>query len=129
MIGTIVVVSALSPSKRFRAAQARHLLPLGSSTGRRGFALVPDQKQPLPAAIVDATRYFYYQRQGIALDAAHAGVYTRGVGHPQDANAPFASGVNPPRDVSQGWYDAGDYGKYVNAGAVAVSKLIWAYQL
>ncbi|MBO0868687.1 MAG: glycoside hydrolase family 9 protein [Micromonosporaceae bacterium] len=82
--------------------------------------------QPL---IVDAARYFYYQRQGIALDAAHAGVYTRGVGHPQDADAPFASGANPPRDVSQGWYDAGDYGKYVNAGAVAVSDLAWAYQL
>ena len=82
--------------------------------------------QPL---IVDATRYFYYQRQGIALDAAHAGVYTRGVGHPQDANATFQSGVNPPRDVSQGWYDAGDYGKYVNNGAGAVSKLLWSYQL
>jgi hypothetical protein len=82
--------------------------------------------QPL---VVDATRYFYYQRQGIALDAAHAGAYTRGVGHPQDANASFQSGVNPPRDVSQGWYDAGDYGKYVNNGATAVSKLVWAYQL
>jgi hypothetical protein len=82
--------------------------------------------QPL---IVDATRYFYYQRQGIALDAAHAGVYTRGVGHPQDANAAFRSGTNPPRDVSQGWYDAGDYGKYVNAGAVAISDLVWSYQL
>ncbi|WP_213451403.1 glycoside hydrolase family 9 protein [Rhizomonospora bruguierae] len=78
--------------------------------------------------VVDATRYFYYQRQGIGLDAAHAGAYTRGVGHPQDANAPFASGA-PARDVSQGWYDAGDYGKYVNAGAVAVSRLAWTYQL
>ena len=82
--------------------------------------------QPL---LVDATRYFYYQRQGIALDATHAGTYTRGVGHPQDAHATFQSGVNPPRDVSQGWYDAGDYGKYVNNGATAVSKLLWAYQL
>jgi endoglucanase len=82
--------------------------------------------QPL---VVDATRYFYYQRQGVALDAAHAGAYTRGVGHPQDANATFQSGVNPPRDVSQGWYDAGDYGKYVNSGATAVSDLVWSYQL
>lgn len=82
--------------------------------------------QPL---VVDASRYFYYQRQGIALDPAHAGAYTRGVGDPQDADAPFASGVNPPRDVSQGWYDAGDYGKYVNSGAVAVSDLVWSYQL
>ncbi|GIH17147.1 glycoside hydrolase family 9 protein [Rugosimonospora africana] len=90
------------------------------------FRIGTDVYQPL---IVDAARYFYYQRQGIALDAAHAGVYTRGIGHPQDADAPFASGANPRRDVSQGWYDAGDYGKYVNSGAVAVSELAWAYQL
>jgi endoglucanase len=82
--------------------------------------------QPL---VVDATRYFYYQRQGIALDPAHAGAYVRGVGHPQDANASFQSGVNPPRDVSQGWYDAGDFGKYVNNGATSISDLLWSYQL
>jgi len=82
--------------------------------------------QPL---IVDAVRYFYYQRQGMALDAVHAGTYTRGVGHSQDANAAFRSGTNPNRDVSQGWYDAGDYGKYVNAGGTAVSDLVWSYQL
>jgi len=90
------------------------------------FQISSNVYQPL---VVDATRYFYYQRQGIALDSAHAGAYTRGVGHPQDAHATFQSGVNPPRDVSEGWYDAGDYGKYVNNGATSVSKLVWAYQL
>lgn len=101
-------------------------VPVPGVAASPSFQIGHDVYQPL---IVDAARYFYYQRQGIALDAAHAGVYTRGVGHPQDANAPFASGANPPRDVSQGWYDAGDYGKYVNAGAVALSHLAWAYQL
>ncbi len=79
--------------------------------------------------VFHATRYFYYQRQGIELTGTHAGTFTRGVGHPQDAAAPFRSGVNPPRNVMQGWYDAGDYGKYVNAGATAVSDLLWAYDL
>ncbi|MCB9421406.1 MAG: glycoside hydrolase family 9 protein [Ardenticatenaceae bacterium] len=79
--------------------------------------------------LVDAMRYFYLQRSGIALDARYAGQFARGVGHPQDAQAEFRSGELSPRNVSGGWYDAGDYGKYVNAGATAVSDLLWAYEL
>ncbi len=79
--------------------------------------------------VVDAMRYFYLQRSGIALEAQYAGQFARGIGHPQDAAAEFRSGSLPPRNVSGGWYDAGDYGKYVNAGATAVSDLLWAYEL
>ncbi|MCZ7669345.1 MAG: glycoside hydrolase family 9 protein [Chloroflexi bacterium] len=63
------------------------------------------------------------------LEEAYAGQFARGAGHPQDAEAAFRSGAKPPIDVSGGWYDAGDYGKYVNAGATAVSDLLWAYEL
>lgn len=79
--------------------------------------------------LVDTMRYFYLQRSGIALDARYAGQFARGMGHPQDAAAEFRSGALPARNVSGGWYDAGDYGKYVNAGATAVSDLLWAYEL
>jgi hypothetical protein len=65
----------------------------------------------------------------MALDAQYAGQFARGVGHSQDAAAEFRSGSLPPRNVSGGWYDAGDYGKYVNAGATAVSGLLWAYEM
>ncbi len=73
--------------------------------------------------------YFYLQRSGMALEAPYAGQFAHSVGHPQDAEAEFRSGMNPARDVSGGWYDAGDYGKYVNAGATAISDLLWAYEL
>ncbi|MEZ4594778.1 MAG: glycoside hydrolase family 9 protein [Chloroflexota bacterium] len=79
--------------------------------------------------LVDTMRYFYLQRSGLALDAQHAGQFARGTGHPQDAAAEFRSGALSPRNVAGGWYDAGDYGKYVNAGATAVSDLLWAYEL
>ena len=78
--------------------------------------------------VADTMRYFYLQRAGIPIDAAHAGPFARGIGHPQDSQAQFRSGDLPPKDVSGGWYDAGDYGKYVNAGATAVSDLLWAYE-
>ena len=85
--------------------------------------------------VVDSMRYFFYQRQGIELTTANAGTYARGVGHPgtsnpnQDNAAIFESDTNVTRDVTKGWYDAGDYGKYVNAGATALSDLLWAYEL
>jgi hypothetical protein len=97
----------------------------------------PDVGNSLPFAIdtavydgllVDTLRYFYLQRSGMSLDAQHAGQFARGVGHPQDASANFLSGTQPPRNVAGGWYDAGDYGKYVNAGATAVSDLLWAFE-
>lgn len=32
-------------------------------------------------------------------------------------------------DISQGWYDAGDYGKYVSPAATSVENLLLAYEL
>jgi hypothetical protein len=82
------------------------------------------------SALVDASRYFYYQRQGIELKAPYAPDYPRTDKTPQDANAYFDSGTSlAPEDVSKGWHDAGDFGKYVNAGATAVSDLLWAYEM
>ncbi|MFZ5988339.1 MAG: glycoside hydrolase family 9 protein [Bacillota bacterium] len=79
--------------------------------------------------VVDASRYFYYQRQGIDLEAPYAPDYPRTDKTPQDAQASFASGTMSPIDVTKGWYDAGDYGKYVNAGATGISDLFWAYEM
>ena len=90
------------------------------------FEIADDRYRQL---LTDGLRYFYLQRQGIALEERYAGPFKHGVGHPQDSSAEFESGSHPPKDVSQGWYDAGDYGKYVNAGATAVTDLLWAYEL
>ncbi|HOP92520.1 MAG TPA: glycoside hydrolase family 9 protein [Acetivibrio thermocellus] len=79
--------------------------------------------------VVDAARYFYYQRQGIELEEPYAQGYPRKDVTPQDAYAVFASGKKDPIDITKGWYDAGDFGKYVNAGATGVSDLFWAYEM
>lgn len=90
------------------------------------FKIGNDIYKPL---VVDALRYFYYQRQGLKLDESNAPDYPRDDMTPQDSEAVFASGDKEPMDVSKGWYDAGDYGKYVNAGATGVSDLFWAYEM
>lgn len=81
----------------------------------------------------DSARYFYYQRAGMALEEEYAGQWARPLGHPQDSAVRLESQLDDPdaerRDFSGGWYDAGDYGKYTNAGATAVSDLLWAYEM
>jgi endoglucanase len=78
-------------------------------------------------ALRDAMRYFFYQRQGIAIEEPYAEGFARGVGHPGDVAAKMrSSGV--VRDVSRGWYDAGDYGKYTPFAAGPIVDLIGAYE-
>ncbi|WP_198154629.1 glycoside hydrolase family 9 protein [Plesiocystis pacifica] len=69
----------------------------------------------------DALAYFYYNRSGTPLELPHVADerWARGPGHPGDAKAACreGSGCDYTLDASGGWYDAGDYGKYVvNAG-------------
>gem|GEM_PF-1517123 len=50
----------------------------------------------------------------------------------QGASSPGSTFGNVPavfRDVSGGWYDAGDQGKYVSLGSNALLTLLWTYEL
>jgi hypothetical protein len=81
-----------------------------------------------------AVRYFFYQRCGQEKTAAHAGDgWADGaafVGPGQDRNARLYSAKNDPsteRDVSGGWFDAGDCNKYTSWAAGYVVALLQAY--
>jgi len=78
--------------------------------------------------MIDAARYFYYQRTGIDISSPYTQNYQRTDLTP-DTAVPFLSDPSKTKDVSKGWYDAGDKGKYVNAGAKALSDLFWAYEM
>jgi endoglucanase len=87
---------------------------------------------------VDALRYFYLTRSGIELTSDLAGDWARPAGHLSDANVTCYSGVDPQGvewpgcdysiDGSGGWYDAGDYGKYVVNGGITVWTLLDLYE-
>ena len=80
----------------------------------------------------DATKYYYLQRGNAVIEEKYVEEkFARGEGLPQDRSVPLNSQrENLKRyDVSGGWYDAGDYGKYTNAGATAVTELLWAYEM
>lgn len=80
-----------------------------------------------------AGRMFFLNRCGAEKPAENAGVWADDVAfnHPgQDTECRFISDPSNTtlyRDVSGGWFDAGDYNKYVTFSESAVSNLIEAY--
>lgn len=78
-----------------------------------------------------AMRMMYYQRLGIAHEAAYAGEeWADGMNHEQDKAARlFTDSTNAAteRDLSGGWFDAGDYNKYTVWNGNYVEMLLRAY--
>jgi endoglucanase len=84
----------------------------------------------------DALAYFYHNRSGIPIEAKYVGdAYARPAGHvgvapnKGDTAVPCLPGeCDYTLDVSGGWYDAGDHGKYVVNGALAAWQLMDLYE-
>ncbi|MBR2796454.1 MAG: glycoside hydrolase family 9 protein [Clostridia bacterium] len=73
-----------------------------------------------------AARMLYLQRCGIETDGALAGPYAHPACHTALATV-WDTGEKI--DVSGGWHDAGDYGRYVVSGAKAAADLMLAHAL
>ncbi len=78
-----------------------------------------------------AVRMMFYQRVGFAKEAKYAGAeWADAASHTQDTKARlFTDSTNTAleRDVSGGWYDAGDYNKYTDWNGNYVEELLDAY--
>lgn len=75
-------------------------------------------------AFEDAVRFFYYQRCGQEIPKAYGGDWSHPPCHTELATL---YGTEQKIDVSGGWHDAGDYGRYVVATSKAVADLLLAY--
>ena len=121
-----------------------------------GDTLVADGETSYPFAIgssaygtlrKDTKTFFYTQRSGIAISNDIAPGYGRAAGHVgvppnqgdtvvpcQDLADDSQKLLDEPwtcdytSDVSGGWYDAGDQGKYVVNGGIAVAQLMQEYE-
>ena len=105
-------------------------LTVGGNKGRP-LTVSADIYRPVARA---ALNYFYQTRAGTPIDARFAGAqWARPAGHAHEVVACFAGlderGTAWPgcgdyrRDVTGGWYDAGDQGKYVVNGGIALWTL------
>lgn len=87
------------------------------------FAISEDVYDNAFTAVVEM---FYMQRCGMELSKDRAGDFAHAACHTGLATV---YGTNTKLDVSGGWHDAGDYGRYVVPGAKAAADLMLAYQL
>lgn len=120
-----------------------------------GYQIVVGDNRSFPFSIgrdvyaklrIDALSWFYPQRSGIAIDGAIAGAaYARPAGHvgvgenKGDLDVGCLEGpvaeklygdwhCRYRRDVSGGWYDAGDNGKYSVNGAISAAQLLGTFE-
>lgn len=80
-----------------------------------------------------ALKVLHYQRCGCELKEEHVGVYKHAVCHTNSAIMleDYISGNDKAvrYDITGGWHDAGDFGRYSTPAAVAVGHLLYAYEL
>ena len=84
--------------------------------------------------ISESIRAYYRQRASTAIEAQYESVYPRVAGHPDTKVLVHSSAATDARpentEISSpgGWYDAGDYGKYVVNSGITVYTLMLAFE-
>jgi endoglucanase len=122
-------LSAVRAPGRYRLRVTGH--------AERGFTVA---ERPYDALMRGAMAFFYQQRSGVPIrrDLVERADLARPAGHSRDV-APCFSGRDQKgtawagcggyrRDVTGGWYDAGDHGKYVVNGGVSTWTLLNAHE-
>ncbi|GAA0569578.1 hypothetical protein GCM10010172_62400 [Paractinoplanes ferrugineus] len=143
-----VVKSGRSTPRGVDAASGQNVHSIDFSaytTAGTGYTLVADGQTSHPFDLSstvyqqlrsDALQFFYIQRSGIAIDGNLVGEqYARPAGHlgvapnKGDTDVPCRANTCDYRlDVRGGWYDAGDQGKYVVNGGIAVQQLLSSFE-
>jgi len=119
----------------FAAPGENYRLAAGDARSRR-FRIAADLYARLP---FDALAYFYHNRASTPIEARFAGGerWARPAAHAPDRATCISGedqegnawpGCDHVLDVSGGWYDAGDHGKYVVNGGIAAWTLMNAYE-
>lgn len=142
--GKVVLDGALGAASRWapsgetvRVADFSALTQTGAYRVRVGslvsdpFTVARDGYRALGDAALKA---FYFNRSALALTPEYAGAWARPAGHPDDkvlVHASAASKARPQGTViasPKGWYDAGDYNKYVVNSGIATYTLLAALE-
>ena len=81
-----------------------------------------------------ALRAFYHQRTAMPIEEPYAEGYARAAGHPDDHVLVHPSAATEERPANtviaspEGWYDAGDYNKYIVNSGYTMGVFLMAYE-
>jgi endoglucanase len=144
--GTLVAEGDSAPhGAEPTSGESVHVIDFSGVTATgEGFTITADGETSYPFAIggnaygdmaIDAMSFYYPQRSGIAIDDRVAPGYGREAGHVDvapnqgDGAVPcYGNACDYTLDVTGGWYDAGDHGKYVVNGGISVAQLMSVYE-
>lgn len=83
---------------------------------------------------IAALKGFYYWRSSMPLEFKYAGKWQRSAGHPDTTVLIHSSAATQARPAGTkistpgGWYDAGDYNKYIVNSGITMGTLLSAYE-
>ena len=84
---------------------------------------------------VESLKTFYLARLSEPILEDYAGIYSRKAGHPDTEVKIHASAASEKRPEGSiisspgGWYDAGDYNKYIVNSSITVQTLLQSYEM
>ena len=74
-------------------------------------------------------KWYYYQRASMALEETYAGQWKRAAGHTNaSVQLHSSTGESGSINSTKGWYDAGDYGRYIVNSGITTYTLLSLYE-
>ncbi len=97
-------------------------IKVGGQELRKDLKIAPNTYEDVTKA---SLKWYYYQRASMALEETYAGQWKRAAGHTNaSVQLHNSTGESGSINSSKGWYDAGDYGRYiVNSGITTYTLL------
>lgn len=125
--GDMVWIADFSPVK----TPGSYQLEIPATDYRQAFRISRSVYKPVADASIKA---YYFMRASTALPEKYAGKWHRAEGHPDTAVLVHSSAATDKRPAGtkisspRGWYDAGDYNKYVVNSGISTSTLLRLYE-
>ena len=142
--GQTVFTGQLSPLIQSKnSSLVTRIADFSSFTQKGKFRIVADDLTSYTFSIADKVQFdaakasikaFYYQRVSMPLEEQYAGKWARPAGHPDDKVLIHPSAATEQRPAGTvisspgGWYDAGDYNKYIVNSGISTGTLLSAYE-